>query len=603
MEDCWRDDGRAIPSFAEMTADAKERLELAGEFRRRLDDFIRYKGVAAFLGECGWEDLEQLEKDIHAAGISLPPPDAKLQKMARLDPDYAALLVSQSLQGRLWKALVAMSTLEVTVVPPLTIRELAADSGESRLVFGLPQGLEEGEAMARLKDRHFKLDLVGRALQVDFSETITLEAVVVGLAVALSEASRDPGKLRLDPPVWNPARTFNPARLLNWQIAAFEWDALDPRGHVTVRCEGVKQALALPEDKVGRSGPLMLPRHPTIPAPWRVIEMGQEGELWEQTLGATPENVWENFVDTTLEIRGMMGGNGNQGSREELLSRFPVRDADDCIVLEAAINRGHEQKYRIVQDHKDLPVIGRYQLASGSTRDGAKAREIWFERFAEVVSPGLPDSMKCLRFSLAKRPPRSPLRTFAMSFKAGCTIPRPECPECGRPCDRLVHLDLRRHPQGLKLPGSSLVMFTCSDDNLEGSWWHPDWMRGVEARTLLSTCLEDADEVYSGPAFYDLDYEDARVDREAFNRDAARWPAFENSWEKSYFLFATPGTKVGGAPSWIQGDCTPDDGQGHRMEFVAQFGCYDLIEIGDSGEAYVFISPASGETCVITQCF
>ncbi len=586
-----------------MKADVKVRLELAAEFRKRLDEIRRSKGISAIFEDSGAEEWGQLEKDMQSAGVEIPPPGAGFEELERTLPQFTAAFRGQDLQGRLQTALVTMSTLEVMVVPPLTIRERAGEAGDAWLVFGLPKGLENAEVMESLRGRRFKLALVGSPLQVDFSKATTLEAVVVQLAVALLEGSRDPGKLRLDPQVWNPARAFNPDRLLNWQIAAFEWDALDPRGHVTVRCEGVKQALSLPEEKTGRSGTLMLPRHPTIPAPWRVIEMGNEREFWEQDLGATPENAWENFVDQTLEIRGMMGGGGNEASREELLSRFPVRDADDCIVLEAAINRGHEQKYRIVQDHKDLPVIGRYELASGSAKESVKAREIWFERFAEVVSPGLPDAIKSLRFSLDPQPPKSPLRTFAMSFQPASTIPRPACPECGKPCDRLVHLDLRRHPQGLKLPGSSLVMFTCSDDNLEGSWWHPQWMDRAGARTLLASCLEDADEVYSGPAFYDLDYEDARVDREAFNREAARWPAFENSWEKSYFMFATPGTKVGGAPSWIQGDCTPDDGEGRRMEFVAQFGCYDLIEIGDSGEAYVFHSPANGETRVITQCF
>lgn len=586
-----------------MKLDAKARLELAGAFSMRLQEFMRSKRGAATPGDGGSEELKQLEKEMQAAGIEIPPPGTEVEEMERTLPQFAAAFGRRELQYRLCAALVAMGTLKVTVVPPLTVRELAAGGGEPRLVFGFPEGLDEGVVLERLQDRQFKLDLVGRALQPDFSKASTLEALVLQVAVLLSEGSRDPDKLRLDQEVWNPARAFNPARLLEWRIAALEWNALDPKGEVTVRCDGVKQALSMPEERVSRAGPLMLPRHPTFPAPWRVIEMGKKGEFWEQDLGATPESAWENFVDQTLEIRGTMGGKGNQASREELLSRFPVRDADDCIVLEAAINRGYEQKYRIVQDHKDLPVIGRYELATVSTREGAKAREIWFERFLEVLSPGLPDAMKSLRFSLDQQPPKSPLRTFAMSFRPDSGIPRPECPECGKPCDRLVHLDLRRHPQGLKLPGSSLVMFTCSEDNLEGSWWHPDWMRGVEARSLLASCLEDADEVYSGPAFYDLDYEDARVDREAFNREAARWPAFENSWEKSYFLFATPGTKVGGAPSWIQGDCTPDDGEGRRMEFVAQFGCYDLIEIGDSGEAYVFISPASGETRVITQCF
>jgi len=320
-------------------------------------------------------------------------------------------------------------------------------------------------------------------------------------------------------------------------------------------------------------------------------------------LGASPEAAWAAFVDHRLEICSEMGRAADIGTREEILSRFTRRDADDCIVLEAAVNGGCEQRYRVLQDHKDLPVIGRYELATASSREGLKAREIWFERFADVVSPGLPDPVRSLRFALEKRHPKHPLRTFVMSFPPEAAIARPACPECEKPCDRLVHLDLRRHPQSLDLPGTSLLMFTCSEHNWEGSWWHSEWRQPDEAGLLLPSFLDCADLIFSGPAVYDLDYEDSRVDRAAFDREVARWPAFDNSWEKPNFMFAVPGTKVGGAPSWIQGDITPEDSDGNPMQFVGQIGCYEIIEIGDSGEAYVFHSPVNGSTSVVTQCF
>ena len=43
--------------------------------------------------------------------------------------------------------------------------------------------------------------------------------------------------------------------------------------------------------------------------------------------------------------------------------------------------------------------------------------------------------------------------------------------------------------------------------------------------------------------------------------------------------------------------------EGQPMVFVGQVGCYPLIEIGDSGEAYIFHSAATGETTLFTQCF
>jgi hypothetical protein len=220
-----------------------------------------------------------------------------------------------------------------------------------------------------------------------------------------------------------------------------------------------------------------------------------------------------------------------------------------------------------------------------------------------VISPALPDAVEVLRFDLEERPPASIFRTFVASLGPSSDLSRPTCPECGESCDRVVHLDFRHHPQRPALPGSSLLLFTCSNDNYTSEMWQFEWLQRDEVTARIPGILASVGRIMAGPAYRDLEYLDSQVDREAFDRDAERWVAFDNSWEKSYFMFATPGTKVGGAPSWIQGDCTPDGCDGRPMSFIGQVGCYELIEIGDSGEAYLFHSLGTGETRVVTQCF
>ena len=550
-------------------------------------DQVASARAALYSGERSAE-IAQLRKDLEALGVEPP--------MAEQSGNMADLVNLTMLQEGIYK----LSLLRATVLPELSIAELAGDAHLPAMSLETPQGFAMADLLENLRSRAFVLQVGDRHFQVEGED---LRGLLRNLTVAVVEEINNPKRLSLHKQIWNPARKFNPRRITNLKISGLEWDVLSSRSQVKVLCSNLEEVLAAhPEDRPVRRT-LRLPRHPTFPAPWRLLLLRPDGELWEECLGATPEAAWTAYVDRTLEIVGGWVHQEGLASREEMLACFGKRDADGTIVLEAEINRGHEERFRIEQDHKDLPVVGRLENATDATREAAKAREIWFQRFAEVVSPGLPAAVGALRFDLDTRPPKSPFRTFIAALEMGCEAERPNCPECGGPCDRVVHMDLRHHPQRLSLPGTSLLLFTCETDNWAPEQWQVRWLKKGEAASVIQPLLEGAEVVLAGPAFRDLDYEDAKVDRDAFNRESERWKAFDYSWEKKYFMFATPGTKVGGAPSWIQGDGTPTDSRGKPMQFVGQVGCYDLIPIGDSGEAYIYHSPKTGETTVITQCF
>ena len=128
----------------------KKRLELAGGFRKRLHEYMKSRGIAAFLGEGEQEELEQLEKDMRVAGAEIPPPGAEIEDMERNLPDFAAHLKRSELHVRLRTTLEAMGTIEVVLLSPLTIRELAAVPAGTGLAFRLPQGIGDGEVLENL---------------------------------------------------------------------------------------------------------------------------------------------------------------------------------------------------------------------------------------------------------------------------------------------------------------------------------------------------------------------------------------------------------------------------------------------------------------------
>ncbi len=535
-----------------------------------------------------WPELEELKDELAAAGVAVP-------------------VWEEGIAGYQQVAAVMNTVLnmEVILTPAVPVEALFAAGGPPVVTCGNARGIPEVAWLADLAEGRtwVKLDIAARHLKIETEGLRDLPALFSAVAAAIAEALRNPRTMGLEKRIWNPAREFNPECVTSLRISGFKWHVDSPNKIVVLQLEEAGKGLVQAEARV-REQPACLPAHPTLAAPWRLMEIRKEdGKLWEQQIAATPEGAWEAHVESILDIAATIQGPRREGSWDELVACHERRGVGGVIVLPANLNRGREERFRIEQDDKDLRVIGRYQRATCAGRVGAKAREIWFRRFEGVIADALPEPLRALRYVLKQRAPKSPLRTFVAGLVADSGLELPACPECGEPCSRIVHLDVRHHPQRPVLPGTSLLMFTCVEHNLFAEWWQHRWLAAGEAATLIPDLLEEADQVWSGPAYHELDYETEKVDEELLNREDERWPAYEDSWEKKYFMFACPGTKLGGWPSWIQGDCTPEDTEGKPMQFVGQLSCYELIEIGDSGEAYVFYSAGTGETKVLTQCY
>jgi hypothetical protein len=79
--------------------------------------------------------------------------------------------------------------------------------------------------------------------------------------------------------------------------------------------------------------------------------------------------------------------------------------------------------YRIMEDAPDLAVVGRNGLAERPSREGVKAREIWFRRFESVIAGALPDPVS----PLPRRQPRSavPRRGYKAPATGGIALAAP----------------------------------------------------------------------------------------------------------------------------------------------------------------------------------
>jgi hypothetical protein len=74
-----------------------------------------------------------------------------------------------------------------------------------------------------------------------------------------------------------------------------------------------------------------------------------------------------------------------------------------------------------------------------------------------------------------------------------------------------------------------------------------------------------------------------------------------------YFNFSCFADKIGGHVFRIQGhyvdDAPPTDSRGQPMVYIGQFIDSPDVEIGDCGIAYLYYSPATGETVMYPEWF
>ena len=261
-----------------------------------------------------------------------------------------------------------------------------------------------------------------------------------------------------------------------------------------------------------------------------------------------------------------------------------------------------ERELQFFEDSPDLPVLGGYELASRVSRAALKAREIWFQRYREVLSPALPPAKRATLFLLKKGKPKSPYRTWIAKMDPGACEAALGLPPSGGPCDVVAHLNFTHHDLPFSLPGSSVLLATTDADCFEPDGWIISWLQRSD-RPLLESLLAKTEICLSGPAVRVTEYDADAVDEELLDHSAACAERFLDSSEETYFMYAFRATKVGGGVFYIQGNPDVRDCEGNAMSYIGQVGCTEFFKMGDSGIAYLFYSPFTQETKISVTCF
>lgn len=477
--------------------------------------------------------------------------------------------------------------------PCLTIDEWYRSPPET-VTFRTDKGVPAEEVIPLLRAMQFKTECLEEwSFPLELHDTADAKDLAFAITGKMMQ-SVNAGGNGVASPYWNPARQFNPDRVLRLRLARLVWNPLEPRQPCVIECDGKEGTLALPEERIDR-GPPVFPSHPTLPAPWRVLDRAQDGRLWEVSLEENEEAAKRRA----------------DADQREALQRqnFPAGEKPDHVSQEefdawiADMRSRYAADHIVARDAPELPVTGRYELASSATPAGLKAREIWFQRFREVLRDALPAPRRALVFLLEERMPCQPFRTFVAHLKEDAASNRPSCPECGRPYDVAILLNFIHHGLPFRLPAASLFLYTCREDHWDLDAWAEMWLERADAINRATFVLKEAQTCLSGPPVWVTEYETRAVDEDAFDTSAEAWPRFSDSWEKRYRLFALQTTKAGGVPGWIQGSDVPNDKAGNPMHFIGQVASTEFLEMGDSGILYLFYSPETGETRRVMQFY
>src|SRR5262249_25101610 len=152
-------------------------------------------------------------------------------------------------------------------------------------------------------------------------------------------------------------------------------------------------------------------------------------------------------------------------------------------------------------------------------------------------------------------------------------------------------LDMRDAGFAPMLPGTSLVIFVCNDCLIAGEWqncaalvWLP-----ASAQILLKELGEKAD-IVQADQWYGPDNDNGMFDTEMWDElKKAEAPSSPPLWLSSSY-----GTKVGGAPFYLQSETVYYDRNGVAMEYIAQISAPEYISA--NGFGYVSHSTGTGET-------
>lgn len=167
----------------------------------------------------------------------------------------------------------------------------------------------------------------------------------------------------------------------------------------------------------------------------------------------------------------------------------------------------------------------------------------------------------------------------------------PSCPRCRKPALFSQSLDMRDLQFSRCLPGTTLVVFVCSECHKAGEWvncsvliWLPSQieiqLRCKGEAVPLRQCAQ-----WFGP------------DNDWKLLDDATYDLLWNQSDPTNVLLCLPtsyGTKIGGVPFYLQDEAVFFDREGEATEYIAQIATPEYIGVGGFG--YVSYSARTGET-------
>jgi len=538
-------------------------------------------------------ETEKLLQEAQALAVKLGlRPEEQDERRRHTD---AWLETPRSKLSALVRRIAETAVLTVEFAPVRSFRDWI-ESPDAPVRFRGLDSYSEQWIAGQISGRWFKLDCLQWPASLDLAEANSAAELGIALTATVRHWTEHPEDAGLTKRFWNTARRFNPEKLLTLKLKGLQWNPVLKNEPCTVLLDGVEEEAALPEERFDYGGDPVLPCHPTLQVPWRVIQHRPDGALWEESLHDDKEEAEKRAAGEIASMKKWLRVNIPKKCPEHLQEKEFQEWAEKR-------RKDFSTDYRVVRDSPDLPVIGSNGLAAEITPCGLKAREIWFQRYREVIGPGLPPARRSLLFLRETRLPCHPLRTFAAQIQEDAAFKRPVCAGCGQPCGIAVHLNLTHHRLPFRVPAASLLLYTCTEHNAQAECWHGAWLDREKAVRHNMKILKQATACESGVPVWVTEYENDKVDKEAFDRNAPAWPRFSDSREKDYDMFAFKGTKLGGAPGWVQSPRVPKDRNHQRMEFLAQISSTEFLEMADSGILYLFYSPETGETSKVVQFY
>ena len=287
----------------------------------------------------------------------------------------------------------------------------------------------------------------------------------------------------------------------------------------------------------------------------------------------------------------------------KVIGAFPSRDDPQLLAL--AHQRSRELPDASIEIHCDQPslAVSHYGLVIWNPA-WLRARDTWFERYESILEPHLREPRLAQVFTFSTGRLTDPLTTHKSSADGPFAFPRgadwPRCGFCEQRLAFLGTLDFRVYT-ALALPGSTLVLHICKECGAcsNPETWSLTWLKEGAPIEIMG---DSEKEVLVGTRWFATEYPLPAT----YAKDLVSTGTFLDE-DSIYFNFSCFADKIGGHAFRIQGhyinDATPTDRQGNSMVYIGQFIGSADVEIGDTGIAYLYYSPGTGETVMEPEYF